>query len=188
MSSPDRYRRQIKDLGLDRMRIKASTIAEAKEFLREIRRLQKELRQIKRNINLDIKAYRAEYRRRSSSAASTSSAVLSLFGKRRTAGRLRAEEKRRLARERDRAIAPYESLKLTIDDLIVQLDSAKDQLQIFIEQTRAEEQMKKQQMKTQQKKSKQKTSTDKSSKYCPECGSLVAKSDKFCRECGSRLK
>jgi len=184
MASPKEYRRQIKDLGLERMEIKASSIAEARDALRRIRSLQKELRQIKRNINLDMKAIRANYSQRMSTAASTSSAIVTLFGKRKLAGQLRADERRRLRMERDRTLQPYESIKLTIDDLLVQMDSAKARLQAFIEEAKTEAQAEKRATGV------KKTTTDSGplTGFCPQCGTPVAESDKFCRNCGNRLQ
>jgi rubrerythrin len=183
VASPEEYRRQIKDLGLERMEIKASSIAEAIDALKRTRGLQKELRQIKRNIDLDMKTIRADYGQRMSTAASASSAIVTLFGKRKLAGQLRADEKRHLRLERDRTLQPYESIKLTVDDLLVQMDSAKAQLQAFIEEAKAETQAEKRVA------SARKTATDAGSSisFCPQCGTPVAESDKFCRGCGNQL-
>ena len=183
MTSPQEYRRRIKELGLDRMEIRASSIPEAKDVLKRIRRLQKELRQIKKNINLDMKAIRAAYTQKMATAASTASGIVSLFGKRKLAGQLRADEKRRLRMERDRVLQPYESLKLTIDDLLVQMDAAKDQIQMFIEETksRADPNIR-------SSTATKATTTDVESGFCPQCGASIAKSDRFCRRCGHKLR
>jgi len=182
MTSPKEYQHQIKSLGLEDLKIRVTTVAEAKEAQRQIRDLQRKLRQIKKSINIDMKAIRVEYNQRISTAASTSSALVSLFGKRKLAGQLRADEKRRLRMERDRALQPYDALKLQIDNLLAQLDSVKYNLQIFIEDAKTKTQVKRQ---THQKK-KGESSAD--SVFCPQCGALVAKADKFCRNCGNKLK
>jgi len=184
MASPKEYRRQIKDLGLERMEITASSIAEARDALRRIRSLQKELRRIKRSINLDVRAIRTNYSQRMSTAASTSSAVATLFGKRKLAGQLRADEKRRLRMERDRALRPYESIKLAIDDLLVQMDSAKARLQAFIEEAKTQAQTEKRAAGVK----KTTRDTDPLTGFCPQCGTPVAESDKFCRSCGNQLQ
>ena len=60
MALPDEYMSQISELGLrEDMVIEAHTVPEAKSALREIRNLQRQLRQTKRNVNLDMKAIRA---------------------------------------------------------------------------------------------------------------------------------
>lgn len=131
---------QILGLGLDGMEISASSVAEAKSALSRVRNLQKQLRQIKRNVNLDMKTIRAEYQQKMSTAASTSSGILTLFGQRKMAGTIRADQKRRLGQERDRALQPYQSINLQIDHLLVQLDSVKLQIDEFIEAKKAAEQ------------------------------------------------
>jgi len=58
MASAEEYRQQVSDLGLDRMEIEASSLAQGQAAAANVRRLQKELRQIKRNVNLDMKTVR----------------------------------------------------------------------------------------------------------------------------------
>jgi hypothetical protein len=184
MASPEEYRRQIKELGLDRMEIRASSLAEAKAALTKVRGLQKQLRQIKRNINLDMKAIRAEYRQKSSSAGAGSSAVLTVLGKRKLAGQARADAKRRLSTERDRKLAPYANLKLMIDDLLTQMDNAKVQIEGFIEEAKAEDQAQKQAAKAQKTAAREGAPVS----FCPQCGlAVVEQSDRFCRQCGHGL-
>lgn len=184
MTTTTEYRHQISELGLDRMEIRASSLAEAKASLTKVRSLQKQLRQIKRNINLDMKAIRAEYRQMTSTAAGTSSTIVGLFGKRKLAGQMRADKKRRLNAERDRKLAPYDTLKLTIDDLLTQMDDAKAQLQNFIEEAKAEEPAQKQASEARKAASRGGVSTS----FCPQCGHATDESDKFCRGCGHGLK
>ena len=184
MASPNQYLQQIKELGLEHMEIKASSIGEAKDTLRRIRNVQKQLRQIKRTINLDMKNIRSDYSQKTSTAASTSSAIVGLLGKRKLAGQMRADEKRRLRMERDRTLQPYESIKLTIDDLLIQMDSAKDQLQAFIEEAKLEEQSKKQATSTKR----PATDVSPAGTVCPQCGAPVTESDRFCWNCTHRLQ
>jgi hypothetical protein len=183
MTSAEQYRHQISALGLDEMRLQASSLAEAQAALDNVRSLRKQLLQIKRNINLDMKTIRAEYQQRSSSAAAGSSAVMSLLGKRKLAGSLRADEKRRLSVERDRKLAPYDNVKLTIDDLLTQMEGGKTQLGEFIEEAKAEAQAAKVTSDGRKPVTPAKTST----KFCKQCGKAVGMSDKFCRDCGTRL-
>ena len=113
-----------------------------------------------------------------------SSAIASLFGKRKLAGQMRADEKRRLNAERDRKLSPYEDLKLTIDNLLVQMDAAKIRLGDLIEKAKAEKQMQKQTLMARKTTSRGGVST----KFCPQCGQAVDQSDRFCRKCGHGLK
>ncbi|RLI51184.1 MAG: hypothetical protein DRP09_19470 [Candidatus Thorarchaeota archaeon] len=183
MASPSQYRSQIKNLGLDNLEMTASSIAEAKNAIKRTRNLQKMLRQIKQNINLDMKTIRANYRQKMSTAASTSSTIVTILGKRKLAGQMRASEKRRLRMERDRTLQPYESIKLMIDDLLIQMDSAKAQFQAFIEEIKSEEQLTKQSTSAKKTVAGANTSTN----FCPQCGTLATESDRFCRNCGNRL-
>lgn len=132
MKTPDDYRHTLQKMGVVSLRIEASTKAEAKEALKRVRQLQQELRQVKREIALDVKTIRAHYRERKESAAAGSSAILTLFGKRGAAGQVRASERRTLTSEADRQIRGYEDVKLTIDDLLTQMDKAKAQIEQYI--------------------------------------------------------
>jgi len=120
------------------MEFTVSSVSEARDVLRQIRNHQKKLRQIKRDINATMKAIRAEYRQQSSNAASGASTVLTVMGDRKAAGKVRADAKRQLRRERDIKLQPYDETKLVIDDLLLQMDSAKAKIQKFIEDTKAE--------------------------------------------------
>ena len=118
MTSADEYRRQISALGADRLETRASSLADAKSALTTVRSLRKQLRQMKRDINLDMKAMRAEYRQRSPEAAVGSSAAENQPGQGKHAGRLPGGERKRLAAERAQKLAPYDDVKRTVDDLL----------------------------------------------------------------------
>jgi hypothetical protein len=172
MTLPEEYMDEISGLGLrEDMLIEAHTIPEAKSAVRDIRNLERQLRQIKRNVNLDMKAIRAHYRQRMSTAAATSSAFVGLLGKRKLAGQLRADEKRRLRTERDRRLAPYDQVKYVVDHALNELEGAKGQLHQYIEEVGAEQQAEEQ--------APQPT--------CPQCGGPTSDSDAFCRWCGRKL-
>jgi rubrerythrin len=172
-SSALNFQERIKHIG-----ISPSSLAEVKTILAQLRNTQRQLRQIKRCINQDMKAIRAEYRQRTSTAAATSSTIVSLLGKRKLAGQMRADEKRRLIAERDRKLAPYDTVKLQVDDLLVKTDGAKALFDDFIEIAKAELQAQK-----------SASPEEASANFCPQCGQTVMdQSDKFCRKCGHRLK
>lgn len=176
MASPKEYMKQLEDLGVTRLEIKANTIIEAKSALTNVRNKQKQIRQIKRRINQGMKEIRADYKDRMASAGSGTSSMLRIFGKRGMAGKVRADAKRSLRKELNTLLAPYESLKLMIDDLLVQLDDAKIQIQDWIEEAKLDDQR----VKTPSAKTEQQ-------KFCPECGNKVGIKDKFCRDCGHNL-
>lgn len=180
MASPDEYRSYLAELGLENLELSVSNVTEATAALRECGRLLKLLRQAKRNVNQDIRELREEYRRRISSAGEGVSTLVGLFGKRGAAGRIRAESKRAERRERDRVLAPYQEVKLRMDDLVTQLQNAKLQLQGYVEQKKAEEASVGEQ---------DSISADDGAEaaFCPQCGKGVGPEDRFCRQCGANL-
>lgn len=172
MASAEEYLEEVTNqMGLADMTIRASSLTEAKAGLGNVRGLQKQLRQVKRKINLDMKTIRADYRQRMSQPAAASSSLATIFGKRKLAGQLRADAKRGLRAERDRKLAPYDEVKLMIDDLLVQLEAGKAQLQDYVEQAKAQQQSEEQAPEP----------------VCRRCGGSTASSDAFCRWCGHRL-
>lgn len=123
---------------INRVGVNTSSLNEAKIVLNQLRSIQKQLRQIKRNINLDMKTIRAEYRQKASTAASFSAAILRGAGKRKKAGQVQADAKRRLIAERDIKLAPYDRIKLQIDDLLIKMDDGKNVFEVFIDMAKAE--------------------------------------------------
>jgi hypothetical protein len=115
---------------------KVEGAAHAKAVIAQIRMAQKELRQVKSTINLEIKAIRNAYKQQK--PGSTGAGILRIFGKRKLAGQLSADAKRQASAERDKQIAPYERVKLLIDDVLAQLDGHKIRLdQLIIEEKQA---------------------------------------------------
>lgn len=135
--SAKEYRKRLEELGLLRkggVELSASSVPEAKQALLHIKQLQLELRNIKRELSLEMKVIRQQYQQQMPSAGSGASSVLTLFGKRKAAGSIRADAKRHVAADRDRALSDYEAVKQTVDGLLVQMESAKLSFQQFIEQ------------------------------------------------------
>ena len=182
MPSAQCFLDQVAALGVNDMTIRASSEAEAKEGLRKCRALQKDLRQIKKGISLEMKQIRAEYQSKVANAGSGIATAFSLFGKRKVAGSIRADSKRAMRDERDRVLAPYDNVKGRIDNVIHQLDSVKLQLEQRVAETKAEREASKPAPRT----SKPKASP-KGDQFCTQCGAGVGSSDRFCRECGSKL-
>lgn len=128
MPSPEDYHSRALELLPRGGSFTATNAAEAKALKKQITLIQKQLRQIKSEINLEIKTIRAEFQSRSATTKSRSTLLGILSGKRRWAGRLGAIDSQRAANARNDAIAPYEAVKFMIDELIIQLDSGKLQL------------------------------------------------------------
>jgi len=127
MASADQYRQQFLQLKWDDLKIEGSsfTLELLKERKSMLRLRQSELRQIKRCIDMDIKAIRAEFSIAASRESANSHTWTTILAGRGAAGKLRADQKRRLSIKRDQLIAPYESLKLTIDQLLTDLESVR---------------------------------------------------------------
>lgn len=105
-----------------RMTVAAETPAELKRLLPRIRQQQKELRQLKTEVATDIRNLRAQY---DAKAAAIQPSGLSIFGGKGFFKQQAAADKRKIKANRDRATAEMESMKTTIDDLLIQLDRAK---------------------------------------------------------------
>jgi hypothetical protein len=67
----------------------------------------------------------ASYQEAHAKAASKQHFLLGALGGRKLSGSARAEEKRRISAQRAKTMAPYRQLKLSIDDVIRQVTSAK---------------------------------------------------------------
>ncbi|MFN2289860.1 MAG: hypothetical protein ACK2UC_01595 [Anaerolineae bacterium] len=113
------------------------TVQEAKAALADVRIRQKELRQVKRDINFDLKQIRTEYKAKAETAGSGGSLLFSVLGSRGSARSHRASARRGVRAERDRMLKPYEQAKSVIDELILALDKAKLQIQNFIDEEKA---------------------------------------------------
>jgi hypothetical protein len=168
MRSPSEYEEMIMAF---EMETQINTAEEAKATLKMVRGNQKELRHIKKLINLDMKEIRANYAQEIESAGSGGSAVFSIFGNKRTASSYRASAKRGKRADRDGELDPYTILKVLIDDILLKMEHAKIQIQQFIE----EEKLGKEQ------------ETIPLPLSCASCGTAISKDDKFCRECGEKV-
>lgn len=105
--------------------------AGARLVLKDLRLKQKELRQIKKEINYDTKAIRQSYQEKIAAVGSGAGLSGFLIGKQRAAS-MKADQKRKLSKQRDQAIAPYNDLKLTIDRALHQMDGAKLEIEQYI--------------------------------------------------------
>jgi hypothetical protein len=175
MASVEEYRRQVSGLDVEFASRELSSVAVARDALAQLRRLQKELRQIKRSVNLDMKAIRVEYGMKVSQVGTRG--LTGLLAGARGAGKWRAAERRNLHTKRDRILEPYDKLKLDIDSLLVQMDDAKIRVQAAIQALKAEEQ--------EQKRAGKRQVTV--APLCPQCGAPAAEADMFCRWCGQKL-
>ena len=146
-----------------------STIPEAKRGIKECNLMKKKARQLKRRVNQEMKEIRAEYKQGESGAGGAVATAFQIFGKRKLAGKVRAQNKQSLQRKRDRVLSPYEEVKHRIDDVIVRLDEVKLKFEEWIAEAKAVE---------------EETAED---SYCTQCGEPVGESDNFCSGCGQKV-
>lgn len=106
------------------------TSREAKQQLAQLRQLQKRLRQVKREIGGEIKEIRAHYKAKVSQVGPSIFAGSKKTDQRRDVAR----QKRHLREEQDQSIAPYDQLRLGIDNILLELDEAKLEIQNWLEQ------------------------------------------------------
>jgi alkyl hydroperoxide reductase subunit AhpC len=133
MKSADEYLkavRRVLGIPVDQSEIhlqwEYDTPEDIKIHLAQIRQIQKELRFLKREISLDVKAIRADYRL---NVSNVQAGLLSSLAGRKFAGHDRALKKESLRQKEREVIFPYESLSRQIDQLIIQLDGAKMQME-----------------------------------------------------------
>jgi hypothetical protein len=110
------------------------TPAEAKAQLNKIHLMQKELRLVKKDISITMKAIRSTFVAKKTEVGKGFGAgvMTGLFGKK-AAGRSNAIEKENLRRRQVAELSPYEAVARTIDDVLVQLDKAKIQIETSLD-------------------------------------------------------
>jgi len=117
------------DNGQLKLSLSWDTVDEAMLLKKKIINQQKQLRQIKREINLDMKNIRASYKQASDNVQPS---FLSVFASRGASKKSVADQRRKLRAKRDRELEPYNNTKLTIDNILLQLDGAKLSLTEYI--------------------------------------------------------
>jgi len=110
------------------------TAAEAKEAKSDLILIQKKLKVIKRKSNQVKKDIRSLYTAR---RAEISSPVTGLLFGAKAAGRANQVEKENLRREKEQALAPYDFVNSTIDELLLEIEDAKDKFDDFIHEENA---------------------------------------------------
>ncbi|MEH2399969.1 hypothetical protein [Nostoc sp.] len=91
--------------------------------VKQISLLQKQLRAIKKEVNANIRNINQQASQ--SAIDSVVSVGLDIFGKHKWAGRLRAETRRAIEREKKFSRQPYLEIKEAIDNLILEADRLK---------------------------------------------------------------
>ena len=116
-----------------RLALDISSVTEAQIQKKKFVQQQKHLRQIKREINQDMRYIRDAYKDASADVQPSSVSIFAgLFGKRGISKSDVAQQRRDLRQRRDNTLEPYNDAKLTIDDLLIQIDGAKLALTEYI--------------------------------------------------------
>ena len=118
------------------LELSISSVDEAKLAHKRMVQQQKQLRQIKKEINQDMKNIRAAYKEASDNVQPSASSSIfgGLFGKKGYAKGNVAQQRRDLRQRRDGTLEPYNQAKLTIDDLLIQMDGAKLSIKNYIDE------------------------------------------------------
>jgi cyclopropane fatty-acyl-phospholipid synthase-like methyltransferase len=106
-----------------KMRLTLDNPKSVKLQMKQISLAQKQLRAIKKEVNANIRTINQEATQ--SGTDSLVSVGMDLFGKHKWAGRMRAETRRAIEREKREARQPYMNLKDWIDGLILEGDRLK---------------------------------------------------------------
>ena len=136
MATAPEHQQRLENDGLLKFEASVSTVAEAKILKKDISLKQKWLRAAKREINIDMKAIRSNYRNKATSAGLGGSTIFSLFGKRGLAGQWMAAAKANQRSERDAVLMQYENVKSQIDEALLQMDRVKLQIDEYIQQNK----------------------------------------------------
>ena len=140
----DTYKKRIEDILGDefvdnrlRLEVDIDNVKDAQNQHKRIVLQQKQLRQVKRDINADIKTIRDHYKTLSDNAQPSGGSILmGLFGKKGGMRSSVADQRRKLRYERDDMLAPYDGAKQTIDDIITQMDFAKLNIKEWIDENK----------------------------------------------------
>lgn len=138
MSSPQEYATRIKALGLDKMEINIRNVPDAKAASSQLRILKKQLQQIKKEIAIDIKTIKARYQAQIPQAGSGGGGLLrtvGAFGVKGMKGQAKqyeARAKQDIRNKQHKELDPYERVKLTVDDLITQIDATLAKIDAYL--------------------------------------------------------
>ena len=136
ITDPAEYKKRIEDcLGGENVSVQIETLDEAKFQKKMVMQQQKELRQIKREINEDMKNIRTYYKQQSANVQPSGFGSFGqLVGKGGYARNEVAKKRRSIKQKQQTVLQPYENIKRTIDNVILQLDRAKLMLTEYIKE------------------------------------------------------
>ncbi len=131
---PAGYQKKIEDVmgasvsgGRTDMSFDLANEDEAKLLKKKFILMQKQLRQVRKEAHTEMKAIRANYGNQINSVEA--GLFSTVFG---GAGRDRENQRRKLRNQRDVELSKYQNVKDTIDNILLQIDSAKLQIEELI--------------------------------------------------------
>ena len=140
MPSANEYQRRTEEIlgskissGALSLKFSWETPDEAKTLLKKILLMQKELRLVKKDISATTKEIRSTFTAKKAEVGTGIGAGLmaGLLGKK-TAGKSNAIDKENLRRQQVAQISPYEAIAGTIDNILIQHDKAKLQIESLL--------------------------------------------------------
>ncbi|MDO9044247.1 MAG: hypothetical protein Q7U35_02960 [Methanobacteriaceae archaeon] len=123
--NPKHYKKQIEKLGIDGFEIKPESLMDATTILIRLKEYQRILRQIKYNLRIDARNIRREY------ITKTDELNESLKENKKSDKKAK-EAKKKLLKEKEELVAPYDALDNLIDGYMVQIEDSKIFLREFI--------------------------------------------------------
>lgn len=123
--NPKHYKKQIEKLGIDGFEIKPESFMDATTILIRLKEYQRILRQIKYNLRIDARNIRREY------IIKTDELNESLKENKKSDKKAK-EAKKKLLKEKEELVAPYDALDNLIDGYMVQIEDSKIFLREFI--------------------------------------------------------
>ncbi len=123
--NPKHYKKQIEKLGIDGFEIKPESLMDATTILIRLKEYQRVLRQIKYNLRIDARNIRREY------ITKTDELNESLKENKKSDKKAK-EAKKKLLKEKEELVAPYDALDNLIDGYMVQIEDSKIFLREFI--------------------------------------------------------
>jgi len=112
--------------------LEADSIADSRRILAELNEREMILKEIKKSIRRDIQSIEHDFLEKMHKinmdyAGGRSPGVIS-----RVRGKSKAKEMKKLEKKRDESLEAYEEVKYTVDDIILQIEEAKEPLNNYI--------------------------------------------------------
>jgi len=107
------------------------TVDEAKQLKKKMILMQKQLRSVKKEANMDMKLIRSKYQQERAKVAD-SGFFTGLFAGKKAAGRVRQTKRQDLAMRQKNELAPYENVKSIIDSILLEMDRIKMETDTFV--------------------------------------------------------